>query len=139
MPLQIILIKTSKGEGSRLLGKLKWFNDEYQVITGGYGKGEIPNGLYNVEVYKAVEGDKFSMKSGFVNPITGRGWFLPLTPKFTTARHGFGIHPDGNLPGTKGCVGLQGDDIKRFWDKWTRTPLKMRPTSLLVTTNLSKN
>ena len=72
------------------------------------------------------------MKSGFVNPANGRGWFLPLTPRFSTSRHGFGIHPDGNLPGTKGCVGLQGADIKKSWDKWMRTSLKGRPDSLQV-------
>ena len=129
-------IKTSKGTGSRMMGKLKWSVDEYEVVTGGYGKGAIPDGLYDIEVYNAVEGDKTSMKTGFINPATGRGWFLPLSPKFSTTRHGFGIHPDGNLPGTKGCVGIQDKDIKRFWDKWTRTPLKMRPTSLLVMTQI---
>jgi len=136
--VQISFIKTSKGTGTRMIGKLKWFPDEYEVVTGGYGKGAIPDGLYDIEVYKAVEGDKTSMKTGFINSITGRGWFLPLSPKFSTTRHGFGIHPDGNLPGTKGCVGLQDKDIKKFWDKWMKTPLKMRPSSLLVTTNLNK-
>lgn len=139
MSIQITFVKTKKGDGTRMLGKLKWLSDEFEVVTGGYGKGAIPDGLYNIEVYKAVEGDKTNMKSGFVNPITGRGWFLPITPKFSTTRHGFGIHPDGNLPGTKGCVGLQGDDIKKFWDKWVRTPMKSRPTSLLITTNLMKS
>ncbi|HEB94106.1 MAG TPA: hypothetical protein ENI94_11700 [Gammaproteobacteria bacterium] len=136
MSMQISFIKTSKGTGTRMLGKLKWFPDEYEVVTGGYGKGAIPDGPYDIGVYKAVEGDRASMKSGFINPITGRGWFLPLSAKFSTARYGFGIHPDGNLPGTKGCVGLQGGDIKKFWDKWMRTPLKMRPSSLLVTTDI---
>lgn len=137
MSVQLTFVKTSKGVGTRVFGKLKWFFDEYEVVTGGYGKGAIPDGHYSIEVYNAVEGDKSTMKSGFVNPITGRGWFLPLTPKFTTSRHGFGIHPDGNLPGTKGCVGLQGFDIKKFWDKWLRTPLKLRPATLIVTTKLS--
>lgn len=139
MPVQIMFVKTSKGEGTRMLGKLKWLADEYEVITGGYGKGAIPDGMYTIEVYRAVEGDKSSMSSGFVNPLTGRGWFLPLVAKFSTTRHGFGIHPDGNLPGTKGCVGLQGKDVRRFWSKWTKTPMDMRPTSLLVTTNLEKS
>ena len=136
MPIQISLEKTLKGIGTRVIGKLKWFPDEYEVVTGGYGKGAIPDGRYDIAVYNAVEGDKMSMKTGFINPITGKGWFLPLSPKFSTMRHGFGIHPDGNLPGTKGCVGLQGQDIKRFWDKWMRTPLKMRPSSLHITTRI---
>ncbi len=132
----ITFVKMKKGKGSRVIGILKWGADEYEVVSGGYGKGAIPNGSFDIERYKAVSGDKSTMKSGFVNPANGRGWFLPLTPKFSTARHGFGIHPDGNLPGTKGCVGLQGADMKKFWDKWMRTGMKARPTSLLVTTKI---
>ena len=129
-------VKAKNGTGSRIIGKLQWGTDEYEVVSGGYGRGAIPNGFYDVERYKAVAGDASTMKSGFVNPANGRGWFLPLTPKFATARHGFGIHPDGNLPGTKGCVGLQGADMKRFWDKWMRTNIKARPNSLQVSSVL---
>jgi hypothetical protein len=125
-------VKTENGIGSRVIGKLYWDEDEYDVVSGGYGKGAIPDGSYDIERYKAVAGDISTMKSGFVNPVNGRGWFLPLTPKFSTTRHGFGIHPDGNLPGTKGCVGLQGADIKKYWDKWMKTSLKNRPDSLQV-------
>ena len=137
MSLQITFTKTKKGDGSRMLGTLKWGSDEYDVVTGGYGKGQIPDGVYIIEVRKVVVGNDTTMQSGFVNPSTKRGWFIPLTPKFTTNRHGFGIHPDGNLPGTKGCLGLQGDDIKKFWDKWMRTPINSRPGSLLVLAKVS--
>lgn len=112
MPVQMTFSKMTKGDGSRIIGKLKWASDEYEVVSGGYGKGAIPDGQYDIMIYKAVEGDKTNMKSGFMNDLTGKGWFLPLVAKFSTTRNGFGIHPDGNLPGTKGCVGLQGDDIK---------------------------
>ncbi|WNO10476.1 L,D-transpeptidase [Teredinibacter sp. KSP-S5-2] len=134
----ITFVKTESGEGSRMKGKLTWGGAEYQVVTGGYGLGAIPDGTYDIETKKAVVGNAQTMKSGFVNAATGRGWFLPLTPKFSTTRHGFGIHPDGNLPGTKGCVGIQGDDIKKFWDKWVGTAMAARPTSLVVSTNMSK-
>jgi len=134
--VQLTLVKTSKGVGTRMNAKLKWLTDEYEVVTGGYGKGAIPDGIYTIEVYKAVEGDKSTMKAGFINPATGQGWFLPLTPKFNTTRHGFGIHPDGNKPGTKGCVGLQGKDIINFWNKWRRTPMKTRPDKIIVSTKL---
>ncbi len=98
-----------------MIGKLKWDSDEFDIVTGGYGKGAIPDGNSSAKVYNAVEGA--NLDAGFINPKTGRGWFIPLESDFNTTRHGFGIHPDGNLPGTKGCVGLQGDDIKKFWDK----------------------
>ncbi len=135
---QITFTKKKAGDGSRMIGKLTWGVDEYEVVTGGYGKGPIPDGAYDIEVYNAVVGDSSSMRSGFVNPLNGGGWFLPLTPKFSTTRDGFGIHPDGNLPGTKGCVGLQGEDTKRFWDKWISTGMTTRPGSLVVTTRLQE-
>jgi hypothetical protein len=128
--------KTEKGEGSRVIGTLTWGTDSYSVITGGYGLGEIPNGSYDVKVRNVAEGDSTTMKSGFLNPATGRGWFIPLEAKFSTSRFGFGIHPDGNLPGTKGCLGLQGDDIDKFYSKWISTPLNTRPTTLQVTSEL---
>jgi len=136
MAVRITFNKTSKGEGSRIIGKLRWGNDEYEVVTGGYGKGAIPDGIYDIKVRYAATGNISTMKSGFVNPITKRGWFLPLSPQFDTVRHGFGIHPDGNKPGTKGCVGLQGNDIKKFWDKWLATSLNTRPSSLLVSNKI---
>ena len=134
MPIKLTFVKDEQGEGSRELGTLSWGSSKYNVITGGYGKGALPDGDYTVEVRKAVVGDSTTMASGFVNPANDRGWILPLTPLFTTARGGFGIHPDGNKPGTKGCVGLQGADIKLFWDKWLRTSMANRPVTLTVST-----
>ena len=130
----ITFVKTSKGTGSRVLGKLKWGDKEYDIITGGYGKGAIADGIYKIERYKVAAGNKDTMASGYINPINGRGWFLPLTPQFTTVRHGLGIHPDGNLVGTLGCVGLQGADTKKFWDRWLNTTMGARPSSLIVST-----
>ena len=75
-------VKTENGIGSRVIGKLYWDEDEYHVVSGGYGKGAIPDGSYDIERYKAVAGNISTMKSGFVNPVNGRGWFLPLTQNF---------------------------------------------------------
>lgn len=137
--MQLSFVKIQKGNGSRMLGRLEWGHFKYEVITGGYGRGAIPDGLYEIEVYRAAEGNRQTMQPGFVNPTTGQGWFLPLKPQFNTSRYGFGIHPDGNLPGTMGCLGLQGDDIQKFWSKWKVTPMEYRPRFLLVTTSLVEN
>lgn len=139
MAIQIKFVKKKKGEGSRMIGALEWGKDEYKVVTGGYGKGQIPDGMYEVKARNVAVGNNNTMQSGFVNPLTARGWFIPLTPKFSTIRDGFGIHPDGNLPGTKGCLGLQGEDTKKFWDKWMKTPLSARPTTLLAITKLENS
>ena len=61
-------VKTENGIGSRVIGKLHWDEDEYDVVPGGYGKGAIQGGTYDIERYKAVAGNISTMKSGFVNP-----------------------------------------------------------------------
>ena len=53
MPLEISFVKTKKGAGRRITGKLKWCSNEFEVVTGGYGKGPIPDGLYDIEVFEA--------------------------------------------------------------------------------------
>lgn len=36
---------------------------------------------------------------------------VPIEPDFDTGGRGhFGIHPDGGPQGTRGCIGLTGDD-----------------------------
>lgn len=35
----------------------------------------------------------------------GSGWSLDLDPTFNTDRTLLRIHPDGNVPGTEGCIG----------------------------------
>ncbi len=37
----------------------------------------------------------------------GFGWFAPIEGYFGS-RGGFGVHPEGNIPGTSGCVGIMG-------------------------------
>ncbi|GMQ45187.1 hypothetical protein [Vibrio sp. 10N] len=128
-------VKTARAKGSREIGFLYWEGERYRVVTGGYGKGAIPDGEFTIRVRQVAVGTKENMLSGFVNPLNGRGWFIPLTPNFATSRFGFGIHPDGNLPGTKGCLGLQGNDTEKFWKRWCETKIDSRPTLLQVTTD----
>lgn len=53
-------------------------------------------------------------------PGTKRGWFVPLRPLFytergTPERGRFGIHPDGEFPGTNGCIGIFSGDYDRLF------------------------
>lgn len=131
---QLTFNKTRNGSGTRMYGKLVWGTDEYDAVSGGYGKGALIDGAYSIRKKHAVEGDEKTMSAGYLNPMTKEGWFLPIEPKFVTKRKGFGIHPDGNKPGTLGCIGLQGVDIDRFWKKWNKTPMDKRPSSVTVQT-----
>jgi hypothetical protein len=46
----------------------------------------------------------------------GNCWFARLTPNFQTGRTGLGIHPDGGVEGTSGCVGATGDNTQSLRD-----------------------
>ncbi len=133
----LIFNKIAKGTGTIVYGELIWGAEKYNVVSGGHGNGALPDGLYTIKIRHAVVGTKGKMKPGLIDPKSkkGKGWFLPIEPKFKTKRNELGIHPDGNLPGTEGCVGLQGDDSQKFWHRWDkRTSMSKRPTSLIVQT-----
>lgn len=112
-------------------GILTWGATHYTATSGPHGKGALPLGGYTIKVRHTVVGNHLA--SGFKDNMTGNSWFIPLDPVFSTTRSGFGIHPDGNIPGTLGCVGLTGIDAGNFWTLWNNTPLAARPTTLTVT------
>lgn len=57
--------------------------------------------------------------------VFGRGFFLPIEPLFSSfpKRTSLGIHPDGNVPGTQGCIGLDPFDSQSFYDWAVSLPL----------------
>jgi len=111
------------------MNEITWGTHSYKAITGGFGKGPLPSGNYNVKVRHVVVNPP---GSGFKDALTGKSWFIPIKPSFSTPRDGFGIHPDGAPKGTKGCIGLQGGDSEKFWKKWNDTSMSERPVSLVV-------
>jgi L,D-transpeptidase catalytic domain len=111
------------------LHKLKWGNNSYAGVSGGFGKGPLPSGEYEVRVRHVVVNPP---GSGYKDSSTGKSWFIPIKPKFSTTRGGFGIHPDGSPKGTKGCIGLQGNDSQKFWKAWNATAMGERPKELTV-------
>lgn len=84
----------------------------------------LDNGLYRI----MKRGEKRGPVS-VGNPkmrIPGRreGWFVPLEPQFSTKRGTlergrFGIHPDGEKPGTEGCIGVFGGDYDELYELLT--------------------
>ncbi len=115
---------------SRTTGILTWGATHYNAMTGPHGKGALPAGKYDIKVRHAVVGNTLS--SGFEDKLTQNRWFIPIKPTFSTTRDGFGIHPDGNILGTKGCIGLSSSDANSFWRRWNLTPLPTRPTGVNV-------
>lgn len=78
----------------------------------------LPDGIYTVE-RRNVTQYTGTIGKGFKDK-TGKGFFIPLTPHFSTTRTGIGIHPDGNLPGTKGCIGIK-NNAKTFYNAISST------------------
>ena len=85
---------------------LIWGEEEYQAVSGPYGKGALPPGFYTIEVRHVI--DSQLLRESFRHADSGVAFFIPITPRFNTERSGFGIHPDGGQVGTRGCVAFRG-------------------------------
>jgi RHS repeat-associated protein len=70
------------------------------AIGGPYGNGAPPNGRYTIDNPRNPR-----KESGYKRD--GVSFSFNLNPQFETKRTDLRIHPDGNNPGTLGCVGLQ--------------------------------
>jgi len=73
------------------------------ALSGPHGNGALEAGEYTLDPSFDVPSDH--MNGGFCDPA-GNCWFSRLHPQFETQRSGLGMHPDGNIEGTAGCVGL---------------------------------
>ena len=109
-------------------GTLIWGITKYPAVSGPHGKGELPSGTYTVKTRHVVEG----VGLGSAYRVMDTAFFIPISPEIDTKRSGFGIHPDGRVPGTLGCIGLKGTAAAAFWKRWNETSLQSRPTSISV-------
>ena len=92
------------------IGKGNW-----DAVSGP--KHKLPNGIYTVSrreitTYTNKIGKSFQDKGG-------KGFFIPIYPQFDTTRGKtggrLGIHPDGGVYGTAGCIGIR-ENSKSFYD-----------------------
>jgi hypothetical protein len=109
-------------------GALSWPTKslKWKAVSGPFGAGALPSGLYDVN-RKGVSQYTKNIHRSFQD-VSGRGFFVPIYPKFTTERGKMGgrlgIHPDGGSPGTLGCIGLNpSSDTAGFYNALSRTPL----------------
>lgn len=88
--------------------KLLWLDEqkEWRAVSGPFGKGSAPPGQYLIK--KLVDIPDVPENAAYKGPEGC--WFAPLEPAFKTDRTGLGIHPDGNVPGTLGCIGVNKAD-----------------------------
>ncbi len=98
-----VVIKELMGKEAR--GVCSVYQDGKEIIheyfiSGPWGKGYLPIGMYDV-VYATLSIQDPFKRCGF-------GWVASLQPRFKTDRTQLAIHPDGGqYIGTLGCVGLQ--------------------------------
>lgn len=79
----------------------------FEAISGPWGNGPMPPGRYFIGTPFEIHPDNKPYRDA-----SGFAWFATLRPQFTTKRKGLGIHPDGNVPGTLGCLGLLQPDTR---------------------------
>ncbi len=93
-----------------------------ETNSGPYGRGAAPSGMYFVA-------DPIMIAANTVNrPYTdglGLAWFARMHPAFKTSRSGLGIHPDGNVPGTLGCLGVVERNTRKFYEWLKGSPKPM--------------
>ncbi|MCP4704584.1 MAG: murein L,D-transpeptidase [candidate division Zixibacteria bacterium] len=86
----------------------------WPAISGPFGKGKLPAGEYYIT--EPVEIKSTAKKYEPYRDKTGFAWWCRIIAQFETERSGFGIHPDGNIPGTLGCIGIRLDNTKEVFE-----------------------
>lgn len=101
-------------ENGLAYGDLVWREKNLNnlVISGPYGRHELPKGLYHA--YRSKLLDK-NGEEAYCDSLQ-QCWMQVIDPQFSTDRSNLGIHPDGNKLGTLGCIGLFEANTKPWYD-----------------------
>lgn len=88
---------------------------QWSGISGPHRRGTLPAGRYILPRGPAVVGANQRRRQSYCD-AAGNCWWQPITPTFPTNRSGLGIHPDGNVPGTEGCIGVTENNTSDLFD-----------------------
>lgn len=119
----LVYVESEVSEGPHWKGRLYLIGEDeketpsWKATSGPHGKGAAPRGAYQVGRPTAIDPSNVA----FRDP-QGLAWFAELTPSFKTDRTSLGIHPDGNVPGTQGCIGIVEKDTKPLFDFLSECP-----------------
>lgn len=83
--------------------KLPKYGCGWTAVSGPHGNGPLPTGWYECTNLRR------RTESAMVRD--GVGFSVDLNPMFPTTRTLLRIHPDGNVPGTLGCIGITDPDV----------------------------
>lgn len=87
---------------------------QYPAVSGPYEKGALPEGVYHLEGIPRRKTAQNDPKWRSFLDQRGNAWSQTIKPDFDTDRDSLAIHPDGNVPGTEGCIGLSISDTQEF-------------------------
>ncbi len=87
----------------------------WKAASGPYGKGRLEKGIYTIGTMVDVNPPNY--RKGAFKDSAGNAWFCPIKSDSTSTRKGLGIHPDGSVPGTEGCIGLTEMDTSSAYSK----------------------
>lgn len=90
----------------------------WKARSGPFGKGHLENGVYTIG--RMVDVNPPEYRKGAFKDAAGNAWFCPISPDFASGRKGLGIHPDGNVSGTEGCIGLTEINTSSAYSKLKR-------------------
>lgn len=112
----VFVLGEASADGKRWHGRLIDVegNKTWNAVSGPYGKGAAPPGAYFIRRAMAVNPEADENKP--YKDKAGLAWFAQLDPQFETDRMGLGIHPDGNVPGTLGCIGIAEENTKDLYE-----------------------
>jgi len=102
-------------------GTLTWYDivngdyiacDSWSALSGSRNAGPIPSGAWELSDFRFRGEDE--AQGGYY--AHGIGFTVDITPDPQYGRGALRIHPDGNVPGTLGCIGLTGNgaDLNQF-------------------------
>lgn len=83
----------------------------WPAVSGPWGKGALPFGWYRCGNLRTRNQANMTRE--------GVSFSVDLTPLFPTDRTDLRIHPDGNVPGTLGCIGITAD-VKECYEALKR-------------------
>jgi RHS repeat-associated protein len=70
------------------------------AVSGPYGNGALPDGVYTGSLLRR------NRSNPAMTCPNSEGWSLNMTPQTPNGRDLIEMHPDGNVPGTLGCIGV---------------------------------
>jgi hypothetical protein len=106
---ETIVCSYDKIENKMATGVLFFKNFEIAFKSGGYGKGQAPKGKYNAHTFMNIGAD---FPNADAYSLFGIGFFVHIDSIVSNDRFDLGIHFDGNVPGTLGCIGLQCSNLE---------------------------